>query len=274
MFTPENPMNELIDIGVNLAHRRFEVDREAVIARAQAAGVRQMVITGTSLGSSRQALNLARGRPDVLSSTAGIHPHDAKNATAAALSEIRELAMASEVRAIGECGLDFDRDFSPRPAQEAAFEAQLEMAASLGKPVFLHERAAHERFVAIIHRWRPRLRGAVLHCFTGTASELDAYLALDIHIGITGWINDERRGLGLREVVARIPADRLMIETDAPFLTPRDARPLPRDRRNEPSLLTYVLAAVARAIGKPEAQVALETTRTAREFFGITVPSP
>ncbi len=267
-------MKESIDIGVNLAHRRFDGDRDAVIARAQAAGVSQMVITGTSLAASRQALTLARRRPGVLFSTAGIHPHDAKDATKAALSEIRELAGEPEVRAVGECGLDFDRDFSPRPQQEAVFEAQLEMAADLGKPAFLHERAAHQRFVAIVNRWRPRLRAAVIHCFTGTAAELDAYLALDLHIGITGWINDERRGLDLREVVGRIPAHRLMIETDAPFLTPRDARPQPRDRRNEPALLTYVLAAVARATGKSEEQVAQETTQTARDFFGITAPSP
>ena len=170
---------------------------------------------------------------------------------------------------MGECGLDFDRDFSPRPQQEAAFEAQLELASTAGKPVFLHQRAAHARFLEILARWRPRLAGGVVHCFTGTAAELDDYLALDLHIGITGWINDERRGLELRAAVGRVPASRLMIETDAPFLTPRDARPQPRDRRNEPALLTWVLAAVALATGKPASQIAEETTRTARAFFGL-----
>jgi TatD DNase family protein len=230
-------MDDLVDIGVNLAHRRFDADRDEVIARAAAAGVKRLVITGTNLAASRRALELARVLPGALYSTAGIHPHEARNASPEALAELRALAQQPEVRAVGECGLDFDRDFSPRPQQEETFEAQLELASALGKPVFLHERAAHARFVSILARWRPRLTAAVLHCFTGTAAELDACLALDMHIGITGWINDERRGLGLRDVVARIPADRLMIETDAPFLTPRDADPQPRDRRNEPALL-------------------------------------
>jgi len=230
-------MDDLVDIGVNLAHRRFDADRDEVIARAAAAGVKRLVITGTNLAASRRALELARVLPGALYSTAGIHPHEARNASPEALAELRALAQQPEVRAVGECGLDFDRDFSPRPRQEEAFEAQLELATALGKPVFLHERAAHARFVSILTRWRPRLTAAVLHCFTGTAAELDACLALDMHIGITGWINDERRGLGLRDVVARIPADRLMIEIDVPFLIPRDADPQPRDRRNEPALL-------------------------------------
>jgi len=260
---------ELVDIGVNLAHRRFDADRAQVLARARAAGVTRLVITGTSVAGSRAGIELARREPGTLWATAGIHPHDAKHASREALAELRELARAPEVRAIGECGLDFDRNFSPPAAQEAAFEAQLELAGETGLPVFLHERAAHERFVAIVRNARPRLRAAVAHCFTGTAAELDAYLALDLHIGITGWINDERRGHGLRSVVARIPAERLMIETDAPFLTPHDARPKPAGGRNEPALLPLVNAAVARAAGRPAQQVAAETTRTAVAFFGL-----
>jgi TatD DNase family protein len=260
---------ELVDIGVNLAHRRFDADRDEVLARARAAGVTRLVITGTSVASTAAAVALARERPGVLWATAGIHPHDARHASPEALEELRVLAGSTEVKAIGECGLDFDRNFSPPAAQEAAFEAQLALAAEVGLPVFLHERSAHERFVAILRNARPRLRGAVVHCFTGSAAELAAYLALDLHIGVTGWINDERRGQGLRELVGRVPPDRLMIETDAPFLTPRDARPRPPGGRNEPALLPLVLAAVARAARRPPDQVAEETTRTARAFFGL-----
>jgi len=256
----------LVDIGVNLAHRRFDADRDQVLQRARAAGVTRQVITGTSVAASRVAAALAQLHPGELWSTAGIHP---KHASPEALAELRELMRLPQVKAVGECGLDFDRNFSPPAAQEAAFEAQLELAAETGLPVFLHERAAHARFVAIVKNARPRLRAAVAHCFTGTAAELDAYLALDLHIGITGWINDERRGLGLRGVVARIPANRLMIETDAPFLTPHDARPKPAGGRNEPALLPLVLAAVARAINRPLADVAHETPETARAFFGL-----
>jgi TatD DNase family protein len=258
---------DLIDIGINLSHRQFRSDRGAVLDRARAAGVHRMLVTGTSVPSSRAAIELARGQPGVLFATAGIHPHDASGASAEALRELAALARSPEVRAVGECGLDFDRDFSPRPAQEAAFEAQLELAAGLKKPLFLHERAAHQRFLAILARHRSRLGAAVVHCFTGDERELEAYLAHDFHIGITGWICDERRGAGLRPLVARIPADRLMIETDAPFLLPPGAKP--QSRRNEPAFLVHVLDAVARAAGRPAEQVAAETTRTAEKFFGL-----
>ena len=260
---------QLIDIGVNLTHRRFDKDRMAVLDRARDAGVTRMIVTGTSAPASHVAADLAVAHPGVLWSTAGIHPHDARHATPAAMGQLAALAHRSEVRAIGECGLDFDRDFSPRPDQEAAFEAQLELAATTGLPVFLHERAAHARFTAILAHHRPRLADAVVHCFTGTQAELDAYLDLDLHIGITGWVCDERRGRGLVPLIARIPANRLMIETDAPFLAPRNARPRPADGRNEPALLPHILAAVAHAAGRPANQVAEETTRTAEQFFGL-----
>ena len=260
-------MHDLVDIGINLSHRQFGSDREAVIARARAAGVRRMLVTGTSVASTRAAIALARETPGILFATAGIHPHDASAATPAALGELAALARSPEVRAVGECGLDFDRDFSPRPAQEAAFEAQLDLAAELRKPLFLHERAAHDRFLAILSRVRPRLGPAVVHCFTGVGRELDAYLALDLHVGITGWICDDRRGAALRPLIARIPADRLMIETDAPFLLPPAAKA--SGRRNEPAFLVHVLEAVARAAGRPVGQVAAETTRTAERFFGL-----
>jgi TatD DNase family protein len=261
-------MSDLIDIGVNLAHKQFGHDREAVIRRAFDAGVRRMLVTGTSVDSTRAAIALAREKPGTLFATAGIHPHDASRASADALAELAALARSPEVKSMGECGLDFDRDFSPRPAQEAAFEAQLELAVELKLPVFLHERAAHERFLAILSKVRPRLTRAVVHCFTGTERELDAYLALDCHIGITGWICDDRRGAGLRPLMRKIPADRLMIETDGPYLMPPAAKAA-GGRRNEPAYLTYVLEAVARAAGRPAAQVASETTLAAERFFGL-----
>lgn len=263
---------ELVDIGVNLAHRRFAADRDAVIERARRAGVREMVITGTSVRASRDARALAAARRGVLWSTAGIHPHEARDATPGAIAELRALAADPAVRAIGECGLDFDRMFSSREDQERGFADQLALAAELGLPVFLHERAAHARFAAILREYRPRLRAAVVHCFTGSAAELDAYLAMDLHIGITGWICDDRRGTGLRPLIRRIPRDRLMIETDAPFLTPRDLVPRPRDGRNEPGFLPHVLAAVARAADRPAAEVADDTTRTAHAFFALDEP--
>lgn len=259
----------LIDIGVNLAHASFRRDRDDVIDRARAAGVATMVVTGTSVPTSRDALALARAHPATLRATAGVHPHDARHCDDAAIEALRDLAQDPAVVAIGECGLDFNRDFSPRPAQERCFEAQLALACDLGRPVFLHERDAHERFVAILRLYRDRLRGAVVHCFTGTAAERDAYLDLGCCLGVTGWICDERRGLGLREVVRGIPDDRLMVETDAPFLLPRDARPRPRDGRNEPALLPLVVRAIAASQGRTESEVAAASTATARRFFGL-----
>jgi TatD DNase family protein len=257
----------IIDIGVNLTHRQFAGDRDVVIERAIAAGVTTMILTGTSEANSRESQVIAARRPGVLFSTAGVHPHGASQCDAGTIDRLRSLAKLPGVVAIGECGLDFNRDFSPRPVQEKWFEAQLALAVELGLPVFLHERDAHERFVAILRAHMPSLVAAVVHCFTGGPEELDAYLALGACIGITGWICDERRGLDLRRLTAKIPLDRLMIETDAPFLAPRDVRP--KISRNEPMHLPHVLAAIARERGESNEEVAAATTATARRVFRL-----
>jgi TatD DNase family protein len=269
----------MIDIGANLSHKSFRRDLDLVLARARAAGVEVIVITGTSVPASRAAWEIAVARhadAPRLSCTAGVHPHNASTWSREAESELRALASRPEVVAIGECGLDFDRDFSPRDAQLRCFEAQLAIAAELRMPVFLHERAAHDAFAAVLARMRPRLARAVVHCFTGDDATLACYLDLDLHIGITGWICDERRGKHLRASVRRIPSDRLMIETDAPFLMPRDVpkREQPPNGRNEPSLLPYVLRAVAGARGESAESLAQTTRETSRAFFARPRASP
>lgn len=263
---------ELIDIGANLTHDSFDRDREAVLQRARAAGVVQMVVTGASREHSPRALELARAHPGVLYATAGVHPHHAKDATADTYRLLRELAARAKVVAIGETGLDFNRDFSPRPVQERVLERQLELACELGLPVFLHERDAHERLLAIVRQYRDHLTAAVVHCFTGNREQLRAYLDLDLHIGVTGWICDERRGDDLRAAVPDVPAERLMLETDAPYLVPRDLRPKPRHGRNEPAFLPYVAAKVAACRGCTVEQLAAQTTATARAFFRLDRP--
>jgi TatD DNase family protein len=260
---------ELIDIGANLTHDSFDADRAAVMHRAAAAGVAQLVVTGSSVESTRSAIELAAAHADVLFATAGVHPHHAADLTDAAFTELQALAREPGVVAIGECGLDYFRDFSPRDVQRRAFARQLEIAAATGKPVFLHQRDAHEDFCAILREHRAQFADGVAHCFTGGERERDAYLELDLCISITGWINDERRGLHLREVVRGIPAERLMIETDAPYLLPRDIRPAPKTRRNEPAFLPYVVRAIATARGESAATVAAFSTATARRFFGL-----
>lgn len=262
----------LVDIGVNLTNKAFQADLDQVLARSRQAGVTRMVVTGTSVPESEQAAHLAALTPDLLRATAGVHPHHAKECDGATLDALRALATRPEIVAIGECGLDYDRNFSPPDVQRQWFEAQVALAAELGMPLFLHEREALDDVLGVIRRYRDRVPGAVIHCFTGSADALDAYLALDLHIGITGWICDERRGQALRDAVSRgtIPRDRLMIETDAPYLLPRNMSPRPKSRRNEPSFLPHVLDMVATCTRRDPAELAAETTATAVRFFGLS----
>ena len=259
---------QLVDIGANLTHPAFHGDLPDVLARAREAGVTAIVVTATSVAESTHALKTANADPLALYSTAGVHPHHARECDDSTIPALRVLAQQPRVVAIGECGLDFNRNYSPHPDQEKWFAAQVELACELGKPLFLHSRDAKDKFIEVIKRFR-NLPPAVAHCFTGDKSELHAYLDLGLYIGITGWICDERRGAQLVDLVREIPADRLMLETDSPYLTPRDLRPRPRARRNEPAHLPHILRAVARAIGKSAGRVAEETTRNAKAFFGL-----
>jgi len=258
----------MIDIGANLTHASFRDDLEAVVARARGAGVATLVVTGTTVAESRTAAEIAE-RFD-LYATAGVHPHHARECDASTVPSLRELARHPRIAAIGECGLDFNRNYSPHPDQEKWFVAQLELGLELGMPLFLHSRDAHPRFAEILRAHN--VRKAVAHCFTGEREELRAYLDLGLYVGITGWICDERRGKHLLELVREIPRDRLLLETDAPYLTPRDLRPQPKARRNEPAFLPHILRTVARALGRPPEEVAEETTRNAQTLFGIREP--
>jgi TatD DNase family protein len=265
-----------IDIGANLTHDSFDADREEVIARACAAGVTRMIITGASVASSRAAIELSRLHAGRLFATAGVHPHHAQELTSAQLPALRALLQESAVVAVGECGLDYFRNFSEPAAQRRAFGLQLQLAAEYGKPVFLHQRDAHADFMAILREHIGALRGAVAHCFTAGERELEAYLALGLSIGITGWFCDERRGAHLAALVGRIPVRRLMLETDAPYLLPRDLSPPAPTRRNEPMYLPHIGAAVARARGESRDACAAHTSAHAQEFFSLpeTAPSP
>jgi TatD DNase family protein len=260
---------QLIDIGANLTHDSFDPDRDAVLQRARDAGVVQMMVTGASREHSPKALALAQAHPGFLFATAGVHPHHALEYTDECDTEMRALHAHPEVVAVGECGLDYFRDFSPRPAQRKAFERQLQLASENGKPLFLHQRDAHADFMAVMKNFEGRIGPAVVHCFTGTREEIFDYLDRDWHIGITGWLCDERRGLHLRELVKSIPANRLMIETDAPYLLPRTVKPKPSHHRNEPRYLAHIVEELARDRGEDVATTAAITTANAREFFRL-----
>lgn len=251
----------------------FDHDREAVIARAETAGVKFLIITGSDIESSSGAAAFARDHLNCRT-TAGVHPHNAKNWNDKTLAQLEELAVQppnGTIAAIGECGLDYNRNFSPQDAQRKCFEDQLKLAVKIGKPVFLHERDAFGDFFPILKQYRPGLPGAVVHCFTGGMRELEAYLSVDCYIGITGWICDERRGGGLIPLLKHIPANRLLLETDAPYLLPRS---LPRSMsgksgRNEPCFLPHIAASVAEILGKTPGQIATETSANAQRFYFI-----
>lgn len=263
---------QLIDIGVNLTHESFHDKQQQILERAAAAGVCQMVLTGTSLAVSEAALGLCQQwdtSASQLFCTAGVHPHDASSWQHDTAKQLAALLKQPQVRAVGECGLDFNRDFSPRPAQEQALEAQLQLAVEHQMPVFLHEREANSRLLAILKEYRDQLPAAVVHCFTGEKTALYHYLDLDLHIGITGWICDERRGLHLQPLVCEIPEGRLMLETDAPYLLPRTLKPKPKSGRNEPAYLPEVVRVVAQCREETIEHLAAHSTACARNFFGL-----
>jgi TatD DNase family protein len=260
---------ELIDIGCNLTHDSFDGDRAAVLQRARDAGVVQMIITGASEAGSRGALELARSHFGELFATAGVHPHLASDFDDGTEALLRELSREDGVVAVGETGLDYFRDFSPRDVQREVFHRQLHIGVDTGLPMFLHMRDAHDDFHAILTEYRDRLSDVVVHCFTGSRDELRGYLDLDCHIGITGWICDERRGTHMKEYLHDIPADRLLVETDAPYLKPRNLRPKVKTHRNEPQWLAWIVGTLAAVRNESPDFVAERTTENARRFFRI-----
>ncbi|KAL4449421.1 hypothetical protein ABPG77_007065 [Micractinium sp. CCAP 211/92] len=264
-----------IDIGANLVDKSFDKDREAVLERAAQAGVAAIIVTGTCVRTSRAAAALCDSpaeRRHNLYFTAGVHCHNAKGCDEHTLGALRQLAAHERCVAIGETGLDFNRNFSPPEVQERWFAAQVQLAEELRMPLFLHCRDAGARFADILRQHRRGVNG-VVHCFTGSRAELEAFLEMGLHIGITGWVADdrpERGGAELAALLPLIPDDRLFIETDCPYLTPRSITPSKsRPQRNEPALLPHVLSAVAAARGQSPKHVAGVTTENARRFFRL-----
>ena len=262
-------MIELVDVGVNLTNKSLLGDVEAVLQRAQLADVKQMVVTGTSVEESRNAIELCERFPHQLVSTCGIHPHHASEWNDASLQDLTSMAQQHCVRAIGETGLDFNRNYSPQSAQEFAFQQQMGLAITLDMPLFCHQRDAHRRFVEMLREYRDDICHLVVHCFTDSREALMDYLDLDCYIGITGWICDERRGVELQQLVKLIPADRLLLETDAPYLLPRNIEPKPASRINEPAYLPYVLKNVALHQEKPIELVARQSLLNSQTFFAL-----
>lgn len=260
----------MIDIGVNLTNARFDKDRGNVIERAKLAKVTDLLVTGTSVAESQKAVDLCQRYGDILSCTVGVHPHDADNVSNHYLTELTSLALQPCVKAIGECGLDFNRNFSTPANQERVFQEQIELAQQLQLPLFLHQRDAFETWFNILKPFITEIPAMVSHCFTGSVAELKYCVDAGMYIGITGWLCDERRGGVLREAVKHLPLDRLMIETDAPYLTPRTIRPRPKSSRNEPAYLPYVVSELAKITGHAEEDIIFHSRRNSQRVFSLS----
>ena len=270
----KNQISNLIDIGANLTHSAFEHDFENVVTEAVTAGLSHIILTGTDLDSSAAALNMARQRPKFFSSTSGFHPHVSEGIKATDFDRLQTLLTNPEVVAIGETGLDFNRNYSRPDKQRQVFETHLELACTVRKPLFLHQRDAHTDFYSMLCAYREHIPGGVVHCFTDSHQALRDYLDLGMYIGITGWVCDERRGRALQDIVKYIPHERLLIETDAPYLLPRTLRPKPKSRRNEPKHLTEVLRILAACRNVEAGWLGRTTSNNARSLFQLDAKLP
>mgnify|MGYP000456689534 CR=1 FL=1 len=259
----------MIDIGVNLTNSRFDKDRTEVLSRAKDAGIRAMLVTGTNIDESREAVALCRQAPGFLYSTAGVHPHDADGVSSDYLDILSELSEQPCVRAIGECGLDFNRNFSAPEQQKKVFSEQIALAARLNKPLFLHQRDAFATWFELLSPYLDKIPALVAHCFTGSKEELLTCLDAGMYVGITGWLCDERRGQELRDIVKLIPLQQLMIETDAPYLLPRNIRPKPKSSRNEPAYLPVIVDMLAELTGYSREDIIRHTRENTVKVFNL-----
>ena len=244
---------KIFDSHCHLDDRSYKRDLERTLDRAHSAGVARMMSIGIDKRTSAIAVSLAQSHSEIYASV-GVHPHDVKNCDESILQELVNLAQNKEVLAWGEIGLDFNRMYSPREDQEKWFGRQLEIAGQLDLPMIFHERDSNGRFLEMLEENSGNNINGVVHCFSGTPQELKHYLDLGLHIGITGILTMKSRGTQLREMVPEIPADRLLIETDAPYLTPSPERN--RHRRNEPAFVKSVLLKLAEVRNEDSAELA------------------
>ncbi|QDE29888.1 TatD family hydrolase [Shewanella polaris] len=262
-------MTQYIDIAVNLLSDRLKHDIDNIINDAATQYVSPLIVIGSDLDESAKAITLCQQYPYKLYCTTGVHPHNASSWDQHSKIRLALLAQQQTVVAIGECGLDYNRDFSPRSAQRKAFAAQLELACELNMPVLMHCREAHNDFIAIVNEYRANLPNALLHCFTGSKNELIECLAADLYIGITGWICDERRGQGLAQLVPLIPDNRIMAETDSPYLLPRNMRPKPKSSKNLPQYLPYIVEQMANLRQQLPQTLAQACYKNSCDFFQL-----
>ena len=260
-----------IDIACNLTHPCFQHDLPELLQRAKECGITDVIVPGSSVENSQLGLNLCEKYAELLHAMVGIHPHNAKTWSPQSHLEICSLAINPSVVAIGETGLDYFRDFSPRYQQRKSFLDHIEIASEMNLPLFTHVRDAHEDFYSILQKNRAKLSKVVVHCFTGDQKTLENYLNLDCHIGITGWLCDAQRGQHLLPLMRYIPRDRLMIETDAPYLFPQTLTLLlkTKNRRNEPCYLPHIAMEISKHKNITLEDLSRDIEKTTRAFFGL-----
>jgi TatD DNase family protein len=259
-------VSSLFDVGVNLFSTQFDADRTEVVQRAQAHNITRQLLISSDLAETKQNQDYCAGHAG-LYCTAGVHPHAAARVTERWTEQLTQLLQHAKVVAVGECGLDFVRDFSPRPIQIEVFEQQLALAKQRNKPVYLHEREAFDTQLALLKTHQ--ITDGVAHCFTGDTKQMKAYLDLGLYIGITGWLCDERRHQLLVEAIGYLPSDRLLLETDAPYLLPRTLTEKPKSRRNEPMYLPELVRYIAQLTGQDPQQIRQQSWQNSCRVFHL-----
>ena len=260
-------MNNLFDIACNFSSDRFEKDLNEVIKRAQANNVTKFLLVSASLKDAEKVNKIYQNNKDSCFLTIGAHPHHANEFNSSSPLEMKQLIKEYKPHSVGETGLDFFRNISSYEEQLFAFEEQIQIAIETNLPLFLHQRDAHDDFLKVISKYKNDISKAVVHCFTGTQEELDDYLELGFHIGLTGWICDERRNVDLRKSLKNIPLDKLMIETDCPYLIPRNLNNKPKNNRNEPAYLPHIANEIALLINLDKDKLIDITYKNSISFF-------
>jgi len=259
---------DYIDIGVNLLDSSFEEDRDEVIDRAFNSNVQILINTSSSMEDSVRSLNLAKKYPSKIFTTAGIHPHNASTGDNSLKESLTRMLQNDCMVAIGECGLDYFRNLSPKDKQLSVFKTHLEVAKETGLPLFLHQRDAHEDFTNCLNEVLDSPIHGVAHCFTGNIDQMNAYLDMGLYIGITGWICDERRNADLIKAVKNLPLDKVLIETDSPYLIPRSLKNV---RRNEPMNLSIIAEKLADEMGIEHLQLANQSVINSKKLFNLSI---
>ena len=260
-------MHEIADIACNFTSDRFNNDLDEIIDRAIANNITKFGLICSQLSDLDKLLEIYNQYSKDMFFTMGVHPHHANEINDEYLKNLKEAINNNNPHAIGETGLDFFRNLSTYEEQVYAFEEQIKIAIDTNKPLFLHQRDSHDDFIKILRKYSSDISKALVHCFTGTQEQLDDYLELDFYIGVTGWICDEKRNVELRKTIKNIPFEKLMIETDCPYLIPKNLDERPKNNRNEPSNLNHIASEIAMLMEINENALRKKTYENTINFF-------